>query len=215
MKSEIEGNEKNDIFSFDLVNKQENQLTKTPTSADIIMEESPDGKSLLFKSDRTNSTDNLYLMNLQDKSIKQLTNHSKPIDPFSFAIWSPDGKFIAYSFNESANSKNMDIWIYNLDKNESEKVVSLQGGSKEQPMYWTKHGNLIFISDETGYNKIYTYEIDSKTTKSFGKELVDEMFGCYIEKSQKIIATRAKGVHTQLVLILQERNFYISQRELY
>jgi TolB protein len=79
------------------------RLTRDPASEGIASW-SPDGKRLVFSSDRDGDWD-LYLLSLANGAARRLTS-----DPGTdtFPAWSPDGKAIAFVSDRSGNA---DIYL--------------------------------------------------------------------------------------------------------
>lgn len=69
---------------------------------------SPDGKSMVFVSDR-DGNDDLFLINLDGSGLQQLTSHE---DKDFLPHWSPDGKQIVFT---SGRDGNLEIYKINID----------------------------------------------------------------------------------------------------
>lgn len=80
-----------DIWFVPVAGGASTQLTNSPKH-DRHPRWSPDGKSILFESNRNGSMQ-IYAMNVSSGEVKQLTNISTEA---SGAVWSPDGKKIAF-----------------------------------------------------------------------------------------------------------------------
>ncbi len=110
------------------------------TSAeDIEPSFSPDGNELVYASNLT-GTYKLYIMNLIDSSVKQITfGSSTERNP----CWSPDGKHIAFSSNRSGN---WDIWVYDV-RAASLRQISKDRRSDTHPCWSADSTRIIFTSD--------------------------------------------------------------------
>ena len=90
-------NQRLHIFVVDIASKQVRQLTQGNFDEHSV-DWSPDGKQLLFASNREPNQDeffnyDLFTLQLSDNSIRRLTaTEFNEYDP----LWSPDGKFIVY-----------------------------------------------------------------------------------------------------------------------
>ena len=81
-----------DIFIMNADGSGIERITTSPFN-DRGPDWSPDGKNIVFTSDR-NGIVNLYYVNLEEMSIKPLTNL---LSGASSASWSPDGTKIAFT----------------------------------------------------------------------------------------------------------------------
>ena len=200
LKDPIEGNEKSNIFCFDIDKNTLIQITNSNTSMDVVYEANPENNRLLFGSDRENGIFNLFTMNLDGSDIKQITTHSRPIAFDSKPFYSPDGKEIAYAANDSDDLKNLDVWKVNIDGTNSQKLISTKIGSKDLPCCWTKDmKQFVFESDESGFNKIKIYDFESKNSRYLNSGSLDESFGCYVAKLNKLVFHQEVGVFRKVI----------------
>lgn len=107
--SDVNGNP--DIWSMNVDGGGRKQLTNDP-GADVQPAVSPDGKYIVFTSDRVNAVQHLFRMDIDGSNVKQLTNGDRE----RLASFSPDGR-----------------WIYFVTANEERRwnavrKVSLNGG---------------------------------------------------------------------------------------
>ncbi len=111
---------------------------------------SPDGNKLVYASNLT-GTYKLYIMDLIDRSVKQITFGSSTE---RHPCWSPDGKYIAFSSNRSGN---WDIWVYDVQSS-SLWQVSKDGRSDTNPCWMTDSTHIVFTSDRrrgAGFTALY------------------------------------------------------------
>lgn len=108
---------------------------------------SPDGKKLAFVENRNN----LMVMDLASKSVKQLTNgntvtgRSHGFD----AQWSPDSKWLLIEYNDYRHEPYSDIAIINASTGELIKLTAT-GYFDENPK-WALDGNaVVFMSERYG-----------------------------------------------------------------
>ena len=71
---------------------------------------SPNGKKIVFHSNRETEVPQIYVMNDNGLAIKRLTNSNRPNEG---GIWSPDGSKIMYS--DYVKGDNNEIFIMNSD----------------------------------------------------------------------------------------------------
>jgi len=132
---------------------------------------SPDGGTLAFVSDRGGSYD-LYLLDLLDGSIRQLTNTR---EYEGHPTWSPDGLWIAF---EAHYLGDYDIWILPVDGSQSPIMLTDNEGIDTSPA-WDPNGRKIaFVSDREGSLDIFIADLDRPTDRFInmtGTEGVDEV----------------------------------------
>jgi len=99
------------VYSF---REEDTQLT-SGDSQDSYSSWSPDGKRIVFVSDRSGAND-IWVMNSDGKDLIQLTN-----DPYQdiYPFFSPDGTKIAFT---SGRSGGQSIWIMNSEGSNSEST---------------------------------------------------------------------------------------------
>jgi TolB protein len=132
---EQSGNPDHEIFS---VNLQTRQSTRIPggDTFDGNMRVSPDGKQIVFVSNRNNS-DDIYVMNMDGSHVRQLTfNSSREID----SDWSPDGQWIVFASNRGSSStqNNYNLFIMATDGTNQCQLTDATG-SEWQPV-WSPDG---------------------------------------------------------------------------
>ncbi len=141
----------------------------------LVFEWTPDGKSILFRSQRESFNAWLGKLFLIGKD----GGYPQPL-PFpyaGFASYSPDMKRIALNrifrdfrtWKRYKGGQEQDIWIYDFANNSSQKITDYDG-MDHIPM-WYKN-RIYFASDRTGRANIFSYDLDTKQTKqlTFHKE---------------------------------------------
>lgn len=112
---------------------------------------SPDGKQIVFTSLRNGGIPGIYILNLDDYSVKSLVeNESRAI---AHPAWSPDGKLIAY-----VNSDNR-LWVMDVN-GENRRNLTIGGGDYliNGPA-WSPDGTVVIytainFSDNTGATRL-------------------------------------------------------------
>ena len=108
---------------------------------------SPDGKKLAFVEDRNN----LMVMDLDSKKVKQLTNgNTQTYRTHGFnSQWSPDSKWLLIEYQDYRHEPYSDIAIINASTGELIKLTA--SGYFDQEPHWALDGNaVIFLSERYG-----------------------------------------------------------------
>lgn len=134
------------IFEFDLNSKQTKQLTFSKNRINTSPSYSPNGKEIVFNSDRI-GTRQLFLMNEDGSNIRKL---SKGYGSFTAPEWSPRGDYIAYTKIVPGEGFHIGIMRPNGD---GERLLAK--GYLTENASWAPNGRLI----------IYTKEEEPKNNK--------------------------------------------------
>lgn len=145
------------------------RLTWHP-GADIVRGFTPDGKNVMFISQRATHTNRyfqLFTVPVTGGFPTQLV-----IPNASFAVYSPDGKSMAYTpipdrFQQWKNYRGgtiSSIWIISLGDYSVVKIPKPEGGCNDSNPVWI--GNRIyFISDRAGEFNLFSFDQESKEIK--------------------------------------------------
>jgi TolB protein len=121
---------------------------------------SRDGRRIVFQSPRANGEDtNIYVMSSDGSDLVQLTY----LKGFAgVPVYSPDDNLIAFQWRETSDFEDDRKWrlcIMNADGSDFRTITG--GDSNDQVPDWSQDGErLIFFSDRTGRNQIYTMKPD-------------------------------------------------------
>jgi len=136
----------------------------TDEAADIYATWAPDGKSVLWASDRGGHT-NLWSKNpFTDEAPQQVTADTDSLAGIGYAIssFSPDGTRIAFTSTKSGND---DIWVRDLRSGVTEQLTS-NPHRDVVPGSWSPDGRRIaFSSDRSNPGKagdIWIIDVDTK-----------------------------------------------------
>jgi dipeptidyl aminopeptidase/acylaminoacyl peptidase len=182
-----DGNEKHDLYLFNLTTKEIEQLTNTPSLQEHVAHTSPDGKQLLFRSTR-NGQMNLFSLDFETKEIKELTNYPRPV---LGALWSPQNDFIVFGYNDTEDLQNSDIWIMEPDGSNQRKLLSMKVGSQDGVTDISEDGKLLAItSDFEGNSKAGVYNLDADEIEWFGDGTYQEYSGKLSKSGKFLICSR-------------------------
>ena len=84
---------------------------------------SPDGKRIVYVSDRSGS-DNLWVADVDGKNARALTKMEKR--QFVSPEWTPDGKYIVVSRNNSLFAPSYDLYLYHVDGGSGIRMTGTQ-----------------------------------------------------------------------------------------
>lgn len=111
-----------EIYAIDMDRSNLTNLTNLPNSNEEAGEISPDGSFLLFSSNRDgNRNQELYIMNLQTKSLENITNTP---DWELIGRWSSDGKRIYFGSNKDGN---WELYRYTLSNKQTTRLTNDEG----------------------------------------------------------------------------------------
>lgn len=125
---------------------------------------SPDGKTILFCSDRQGKSE-VFSMNVDGTNQHRLTDAITDcgLPSWSVPLWSPDGNWIAISSSPGAAYPDgkLDIFLISSD---GSKVINLTNHPADDSGYsWSPDGTYIaFNSDRDGNIEIYVINIDDR-----------------------------------------------------
>jgi len=113
---------------------------------------SPDGRQLLFSSDR-HGDDDIYLINSDGSGLKQLTlMRANDYWPH----WSPDGSRIAFTSDRDGNSE---IYVMNADGTNQTRLTN--NAADDYDPDWSPDGKrLVFVSARAGHHHLYIMDAD-------------------------------------------------------
>jgi hypothetical protein len=157
--AEVLSDAKNWLFPLRIRNLDGSGLRTLYSEKDYVqpLDWSPDAGSILALRDHNKATE-LILISTADGSVRVLK--SIPSGWFSLerASFSPDGRFVAFSFVREGSPPHGDVFLMTADgRNE---VVVAGHPAEDQLLGWTLDGHrLIFLSDRSGTWDIWTVHI--------------------------------------------------------
>jgi Tol biopolymer transport system component len=129
---------------------------------------SPDGKRIVFQSDRSGNED-IWIINANGTGLVQLTHHPKAD---RHPNWSPDGKKIAFSSNRSGNEE---VWVIDvaaaLASGDDSMAVNLtQSLGRDRYPFWSPNGKqLAFNSHRDDDYEIYVMNADGSQQRNLSQ----------------------------------------------
>jgi len=193
-----------EIYVMEADGKKVTNLTNNP-SADRIPCTSPDGKQILFLSDREDKNAKIYIMDIDGKNLLRLTSNGYFEDG---PTWSPDGKKIIFTRelkdlkDTSRNvAGNGEIFIMDADgKNEVQLTnrPGYDGGPQISP-----DGKWIAFYGKSEKNKydIFLMDIDGKNLINLTEDDVEDYSPSWSPDGKWIACTRGDSKNYDVWLI--------------
>ena len=127
-----------------VINADGTNLIPLPTmpGGDFDPAWSPDGKQIAFTTFRDGGRPRIYLYNLEDNSMKALSDPADPYSRDSQPAWSPDGTQIAFITTRRGPSQ---VWIMTPDGKNQELFSHSKDSSNSHPT-WSPDGQLILYT---------------------------------------------------------------------
>jgi Tol biopolymer transport system component len=104
---------------------------------------SPDGKSIVFTSDRSGN-DNVWTMNLASKEAEQITKDKR--GAIQSADWSPDGNYIV----ASKGKRNLKLYLYHKDGGRGTQLIKTPANLKTVEPAFSPDNKYIYYSSRRG-----------------------------------------------------------------
>ena len=135
---------------------------------------SPDGKKILFTSDRTGS-DNLWYIDMEKKDTVQLTRERT--EDFPAAVWTPDGEYVIAAKGRRVPK----LWMYHKDGGGGIQLIDQPASLKTIDPFVSADGETIYFSQRNGswnYNALLPqYQIGTYDRKKGHLNTITSRYG--------------------------------------
>jgi len=170
-------NQRLHLFLVDIGTKQVKQLTQGEFD-EHSPDWSPDGKKILFGSNREPNQDeffnyDLFTFTVADGSIHRLT--ATEYNEYD-AIWSPDGKQIAYRgtrrgiTDRETTMEDTHVWVMNADGSNRREIGAVIDNRQGAPQWSPDSGALYFTVQERGNNVLVRLPLNAGAPQYILKE---------------------------------------------
>jgi hypothetical protein len=152
---------------------------------------SPDGKKMIFLSEKDIFSMDLYIADLKTGKLKKIAskamnNHIDAIDAFESAgTWSPDSKYFAYVVFK--NGKNQ-LALVNANKKKVEKVIDIKELNAFSYPAWSPDGkSILLLGQNDGVPDLFLYHIETQKTEQLTHDPYAEMQPSWSPDGKKVI----------------------------
>jgi Tol biopolymer transport system component len=123
---------------------------------------SPDGKNILAFVSQEPNIERVGLISVEDGTFREIKDFDRvriydypPVSSFS-----PDGRYIAFSFPQGEDTQKRDIFLYSLDKKQESKLIAHP--ANDNLLGWSPDGKwILFASDRTGTTDAWIVRVDN------------------------------------------------------
>lgn len=162
-----------DIYRLPIEGGEAERITEG-MAYDVHPRYSPDGKSIVFISDR-NGADNIWTMNLESGEMTEITEDRN--QNYFSADWSPDGDYIL----AAKGRRNIKLHMYHKDGGSGAQLISEPENLKTIDPAFSADGNTIYFSRRRGawnYNaQLPQYQIGTYDREDGDVAVISSRYG--------------------------------------
>lgn len=146
-----------DIWRLDLDSQKLTQLTQGVNWNDMPRW-SPDGKHIVFTSNRGGGVSSIFLMSEWGEDLRQITHDQRY---HSCPAWHPDGQRIVCTANEQGSGEEIDIWEFPVYGDGAPQRLFSGPGIESEPSYSPDGKKLVFSSAQGGSFDVWELELET------------------------------------------------------
>lgn len=195
---DVEGDERYDLYRIEIATGEMSRLTHIGTDLHA-WEFSPDDRWILFVANapgrRGRSQSNAWRVPAEGGTPEQLTDFDSPVG-FSGAItYSPDGRFLAFSANESTDLKNADLYVCGSGGEDPHRVFRASEGSRDSVSAWHPDSrHIAFDSDASGLARPLVLDLSTQEARPYGSGVGDEYASRFSPNGRWLLTNQLNGV---------------------
>ena len=164
---------------------------KTAGTMNVSPVVSPDGKKMIFLSEKDVLSIDLYISDLKTKKIhkiasKPMTSHIDAIDAFESAgTWSPDSKYFAFVVFKKGKNQ---LALVNAKKRKIEKIINIKDLNAFSYPAWSPDGkSILLLGQDDGISDLFLYHFDTQKTERLTNDPYAEMQASWSMDGKKIV----------------------------
>ena len=154
---------------------------------------SPDGRKIIFLSEKNVLSMDLYVADLQSRkmhkiSSKSMSNHIDEIDAFESAgSWSPDSKYFVYIVFKKGKNQ---LALIDVAKKKIKKIINIAGLQAFSYPVWSPNGkSILLLAQVDGQPDLYLYDLDTEKLTQLTDDPYAELQPAWSTDGSKIIFT--------------------------
>ena len=203
---DIDGNELHDLVRIDRASGSVMALTRDPTCQRYPLSFSPDGRWILYASDQGVAGEerqlDLWRIPADGGTAERIAHHRQPVVAWvSRSLYSPDGSWVTYAASDQDDPRDAEVFLTQPGTPGSERLLSVQKGSKEVPVTWSPDGRSIAVESDAGeFVRAGLLDVRSREVRWVGGGRVDESPVDFSPDGRLLLVLRVRGVHVQPVV---------------
>lgn len=182
-----DGNEQNDLYTISRDGTVEELVTSDGQAALQDVEEG--GQTILYGSNEDGQM-NVFIYDRETDESTKLTAYERAAGG---ATISPDGERFAFATNEADDFDNRDVYIADIDGDNSRNLEIGETGAEASPNDWHPHGDRLLVTDNTeDMGRIGVYDLDDDDVRWYGSLEYEESGVAFMPDGERFIGIRIR-----------------------